>query len=121
MGCAVHYAEPVEYCIICGHEFSDAERQYNDVIGNEHCRAKYFDRDRINVVEMVYLNALSIFDAGSCLSNCFWLRLIRLQRNKKSISILQTVLIGCITLRPLKKYRQLQPSSSMRCTILQTA
>ncbi|XP_037027855.1 uncharacterized protein LOC119068400 [Bradysia coprophila] len=68
--CALNHAEPVTYCEYCGQEFAKVILHYNELFANETCRAKYFDRDRINIVEMVYSNAQSVWNAGSC-SNCY--------------------------------------------------
>ncbi|KAG4078001.1 hypothetical protein HA402_002052 [Bradysia odoriphaga] len=68
--CALNHAEPVDYCQNCGNAFAAVIFHYNNLFANETCRAKYFDQDRINVVEMVYSNAQSVWNAGSC-SNCY--------------------------------------------------
>lgn len=66
--CALNSSEPVTYCQDCGNDFAAVVTHYNDLFTDEHCQAKYFNQDRLNIVEMVYTSIQSIWNAGSCTS-----------------------------------------------------
>lgn len=66
--CAIKNSEPITYCIGCGRPLSDVIVKYNDLIANEKCKGEYFNQDRLNILEILHTNALSLWDAGSCSS-----------------------------------------------------
>lgn len=45
--------------------------KYNDLVVN--CTEQYFNQDRLNIINMAYSNAQSLWNAGSCSSIVFFL------------------------------------------------
>jgi len=70
INCASAHAEPVGYCMTCGDYFTTAIVKYNALINNETCRSNLFNQDRLNILELIYLNTVSLWEAGSC-SDCY--------------------------------------------------
>ncbi|KAJ6645796.1 Osteopetrosis-associated transmembrane protein 1 [Pseudolycoriella hygida] len=70
LDCVIENSEPVTYCRKCVDSFSDVVIKYNLLVGNETCKSRYFDRDRLNILATVYSNAVVLWEAGSC-SNCY--------------------------------------------------
>lgn len=77
--CAISNSEPVTYCTKCGdNSFAAVEVSYNKLVDNETCKAEFFNQDRLNILEMVFSSAKSLWDAGFCSSN-FCILLIKLR------------------------------------------
>lgn len=68
VNCAITNSEPIKYCRHCGNGFSALAIHYNNLLANDECKALWFNRDRLNILELVYSSAQSLWTAGSCSS-----------------------------------------------------
>lgn len=72
--CAIQHSQPINYCSKCVHQFYNLTQSYYNLttfIDGTNCRDRYFDLDRINVIETTYTQAWDLWNKGFC-SDCYY-------------------------------------------------
>lgn len=72
--CTIRHSQPITYCSKCVEQFYDLTQTYHNLttfIDGTNCRDRYFDLDRINVIETTYIQAWDLWNKGFC-SDCYY-------------------------------------------------
>lgn len=69
--CSIVFSEPIEYCRKCVYNYLNTsvayELLYNGTnVDGRPCKAIYFDRDRLNIVQSNYNNLNSLWNNAFC-------------------------------------------------------
>lgn len=67
--CAIKYAQPVHLCVNCASKYINATQAYEILAHDYHgtdCSSHFFDLDRLNIINSMYLQGKSIWDKAHC-------------------------------------------------------